>query len=130
QLSNTFDRIDESVSEYSKVAASIRDELGKPTRVLMHNSMLHAELLDSGIQAVPVWSPELLVLINTDTTFGEGLDVLESQRIEYVYFEGNSLNDRYLQEHPFYKQLYKSCYSEHVDSRICSLVEIRNSAIE
>lgn len=78
----------------------LRDEfirlLPPPSRILTDSANLHAALVDSGIDVVPVWSPEVRFLFSKTISFEEIAERLESLRITAVVYYPKSANSSYL----------------------------------
>lgn len=78
--------------------------LPRGDRVLSDNAYLHAALIDSGIEVVPVWSPEVRFLFSAPPEEAE--QRLASLHIGSVVFYPQSLNRIYLTKaSPFYAAL-------------------------
>ncbi len=117
-------QLDESLGLYKRIADELRSELPQDARVLSHNAMIHAELVNDSIEVVPVWSPEVTALTNEDTTLDEGLKILQKAQIDYAYLEGAGPNDRTLRKHRFYNELYRMCYPDESSELLCSLATL------
>jgi hypothetical protein len=86
----------------------IRDQLAdaapQGTRMLSDGALIHAALIDKGIEIVPVWSPEVRFLFSAPAEESERR--LRSLGIETVVYYPKSLNTRYLTSaSPFYASL-------------------------
>jgi hypothetical protein len=86
----------------------VRDQVLKylppGSRVLTDNAILHAALIDHGVDVVPVWSPEVRCLFAAPAEEAERC--LRSHRIENVAYYPQSLNTQFLvSASPLYRAL-------------------------
>jgi hypothetical protein len=87
-----------------QIAGQLAAALPKGSRILTDNAYLHAALYGSGIDVVPVWSPEVAFLFTAPAE--ESDRRLRSLNLTTIGYYSASLNTRYLvAKSPFYAQL-------------------------
>ncbi len=85
-------------------------ELPENAKVLSDSALHHGALMTSPekdrkmIDFVPVWSPEVAFLSNTDNTYAKTLSELRLRGIRYVLYSKNSYNNAYLEKYQFFRE--------------------------
>ena len=79
-------------------------KLPRDFRVLTDDAYAGVELADTGVRAVPVWSPEVAFLFDDHLPPVEVRRRLLARKIRAVLYYPNSVNTSYLERHAFYAQ--------------------------
>lgn len=74
------------------------------SRVLTDNAYAHAALANAGVEAVPVWSPEVSFLFDGGADATAARKGLLDRGIRFVLYYPRSLNAAYLARFPFYRR--------------------------
>jgi hypothetical protein len=87
-----------------QIRGQLAEAAPRGTRMLSDGALMHAALIDKGIEIVPVWSPEVRFLFSSPAEESERR--LRSLGIETVVYYPKSMNTRYLASaSPFYASL-------------------------
>jgi len=71
-------------------------------RIVTSSAYVHAGLRGSGIDVIPVWSPEVHFLFDSSLSIDQIRQRLIKQDIQNIFFSPRSLNALYLRRFPFF----------------------------
>ncbi|MBT3378842.1 MAG: hypothetical protein HN742_24740 [Lentisphaerae bacterium] len=84
-------------------AASYCESLPKGSRILSGNAYFHAALVETELDVVPVWSPEVAFLFDPQLDAAEAAERLRVLGIDYVLFDPGAVNNIYLERYAFFR---------------------------